>query len=332
MSAFLTDGYGRTIRYLRLSVTDRCDLRCVYCMTDDVVFLPRRELLSFEELDRLSSALIERGVDKIRITGGEPLLRKDILHLFQGLSRHLASGALRELTLTTNGTQLARFARALFAAGVRRINVSLDTLDPARYATITRHGDLATTLDGIDAAQSAGLKIKLNAVAVRGVTEHEIDRLIAFAHGRGMDITLIETMPLGHLDVDRADQYLPLDELRSRIAEHWTLEDIDDRTGGPARYVRVGETGGRIGFITPMSHSFCETCNRIRVSATGRLYTCLGEHGGADLRAALRGSEGDDKLNAAIDHAISRKPKGHDFEIRRHSGPALERPMSVLGG
>lgn len=332
MSASLTDGYGRTIRYLRLSVTDRCDLRCVYCMTDDVVFLPRRDLLSFEELDRLSSALIERGVDKIRVTGGEPLLRKDILQLFQGLSRHLKSGALRELTLTTNGTQLARFAPALAASGVRRINVSLDTLDPVRYAAITRHGDLAKTLTGIEAALSAGLKVKLNAVALRGVTEFEIDDLIAFAHARGMDVTLIETMPLGHLDVDRADQYLPLDELRRLIAERWTLSDVEDRTGGPARYVRVGETGGRIGFITPMSHAFCETCNRIRVSATGKLYTCLGEHGGTDLRAALRGSEGNDNLNTAIDRAISRKPKGHDFEIRRHSEPALERPMSVLGG
>ena len=332
MSAFLADGYGRTIRYLRLSVTDRCDLRCVYCMTDDVVFLPRRELLSFEELDRLSSALIGRGIDKIRITGGEPLLRKDILQLFQSLSRHLASGALRELTLTTNGTQLARFAPALAAVGVRRINVSLDTLDPSRYAAITRHGDLARTLAGIEAAQTAGLKIKLNAVALRGVTEYEIDGLIAFAHGKGMDLTLIETMPLGILDVDRADQYLPLDDLRRRIAERWTLVDVDDRTGGPARYVRVGETGGRIGFITPMSHNFCESCNRIRVSATGKLYTCLGERGGADLRAALRGSESDDDLNIAIDRAILRKPKGHDFEIRRHGAPALERPMSVLGG
>jgi len=332
MSAFLTDGYGRTIRYLRLSVTDRCDLRCVYCMTDDVVFLPRHEVLSFEELDRLSSALIGRGVDKIRITGGEPLLRKDILRLFRSLSRHLASGALRELTLTTNGAHLARFASDLAAAGVRRVNVSLDTLDPARYAAITRHGDLARTLAGIAAARAAGLKVKLNAVALRGVTEHEIDGLIAFAHGRGMDLTLIETMPLGHLDVDRADQYLPLDDLRRRMAGRWTLVDVDDRTGGPARYVRVGETGGLIGFITPMSHNFCESCNRIRVSATGRLYTCLGERGGTDLRTALRGSESDDTLNAAIDRAILRKPKGHDFEIRRHGEPALERPMSVLGG
>ncbi|MBS1182174.1 MAG: molybdenum cofactor biosynthesis protein [Proteobacteria bacterium] len=332
MSASLTDGHGRTIRYLRLSVTDRCDLRCVYCMTDDTVFLPRHELLSFEELDRLSSAFVARGVDKIRITGGEPLLRKDILNLFRSLSRHVASGALRELTLTTNGSQLARFAPALVASGVRRINVSLDTLDPLRYAALTRHGDLAKTLAGISAAQAAGLKIKLNAVAMRGVTEHEIDDLIAFAHGRGMDLTLIETMPLGHLDVDRADQYLPLDELRRLIAQRWTLVDVDDRTGGPARYVRVGETGGRIGFIMPMSHSFCESCNRIRVSATGQLYTCLGEHGGTDLRQALRSSESDDSLDEAIDRAILRKPRGHDFEIRRHSEPALERPMSVLGG
>lgn len=332
MSAFLTDGHGRTIRYLRLSVTDRCDLRCVYCMTDDVVFLPRRELLSLEELDRLASALIRRGVDKIRITGGEPLLRKDILQLFQNLSRHVCSGALRELTLTTNGTQLVRFAPMLAAAGVRRINVSLDTLDPARYAAITRHGSLAQTLAGIEAARVAGLKVKLNAVALRGVTESEIDGLIAFAHGRGMDLTLIETMPLGRLDTDRADQYLPLDELRSRMSGRWTLVDVDDRTGGPARYMRVGETGGRIGFITPMSHNFCETCNRIRVSATGRLFTCLGEYGGTDLRAALRGSESDDTLNVAIDRAILRKPRGHDFEIRRHGEPALERPMSVLGG
>jgi len=332
MTASLTDGYGRTIRYLRLSVTDRCDLRCVYCMTDEVTFLPRRELLSFEELDRLCSALVARGIDKIRITGGEPLLRKGILTLFESLSRHLLAGKLGELTLTTNGTQLVRFAPALAAAGVRRINVSLDTLDPARYAALTRHGDLAKTLAGIDAAQAAGLSVKLNAVALRGITEHEIDGLIAFAHGRGMDVTLIETMPLGHLDVDRADQYLPLDELRQRIAEHWTLTDIDDRTGGPAHYVRVGETGRRIGFITPMSHSFCESCNRIRVSATGQLFTCLGAQRGTDLRAALREAEGDDRLNAALDHALRNKPRGHDFEIRREAAPALERPMSVLGG
>jgi cyclic pyranopterin phosphate synthase len=332
MTASLTDGFDRPIRYLRLSVTDRCNLRCGYCMTDDVTFVARKDLLSFEELDRLSSAFVARGVDKIRITGGEPLVRKDVLSLFRRLSRHIAGGALRELTLTTNGTRLARFAEDLAAAGVRRVNVSLDTLDPTRYAGITRHGALSDALDGIATAEAAGLKVKLNAVALKGVIEQEVDRLIAFAHGRGMDLTLIETMPLGRLGIERADQYLPLDELRRHIERRWTLVDTADRTGGPARYVRVAETGGRIGFITPMSHSFCDSCNRVRVSATGLLYTCLGQERGTDLRAALRGSADDDGLNAAIDRAISRKPRGHDFRIVRDLGPALERPMSVLGG
>lgn len=332
MTACLIDGYGRNLRYLRLSVTDRCNLRCAYCMTDDVVFVPRRELLSFEELDRLATAFVNRGIDKIRITGGEPLVRKDILKLFRSLSRHLDSGALRELTLTTNGTRLAHYAKDLAACGVKRVNVSLDTLDAVRYASITEYGKLATTLEGIAAAQDAGLKVKLNAVALHGLTEKEIDRLISFAHGQDMDLTLIETMPLGSAEIDRVGQYLPLDVLRAQLAQRWTLVDVTERTGGPARYVRIAETGGLLGFITPMSHSFCESCNRIRVSATGQLYTCLGQAQGTDLRAVLRSTTGDEELSAVINQAIRRKPKGHDFHIQPDTGPALERPMSALGG
>ncbi|MEW6644916.1 MAG: GTP 3',8-cyclase MoaA [Pseudomonadota bacterium] len=332
MACSLIDLFGRHVTYLRLSVTDRCDLRCVYCMAEQMTFVPRRELLTLEELDRLASAFIARGVRKLRITGGEPLVRKDILELFSSLSRHLRSGALAELTLTTNGTLLAPYAEALAQAGVRRVNVSLDTLDAQRFRAITRRGTLAVVMDALRAAEQAGLKVKLNAVALKGSTEHEIHDLIAFAHGRGMDLTLIETMPLGEIGADRMDQYLSLVDLRRLIETRWTLADTPERTGGPARYVRVAETGGRIGFITPMSHNFCESCNRVRVSATGVLYTCLGQEQCVDLRAAIRGSEGDDRLHAAIDAAIRAKPAGHDFRIDRDGAPALARHMSALGG
>lgn len=328
----LMDSFGRGISYLRLSVTDRCDLRCIYCMSEDMTFLPRNELLTLEELDRLASAFIARGVSKIRLTGGEPLVRKGVLDLVASLSRHLPTGRLRELTLTTNASLLARHADALARAGVRRINVSLDTLDAARFRAITRRGTLGVVMEGLLAAQAAGLKVKLNAVALKGSTEAEIHDLIAFAHGRGMDLTLIETMPLGDVGEDRTEHYLPLSDLRRIIEQRWTLTDTSERTGGPARYARVGETGGRIGFITPLTHSFCETCNRVRVSAKGVLYTCLGQEAQVDLRAPLRASEGDDALHAALEAGIRGKPRGHDFEIARNGAPATARHMSALGG
>ncbi|MCB8836318.1 GTP 3',8-cyclase MoaA [Aurantimonas sp. VKM B-3413] len=328
----LVDLFGRRISYLRLSVTDRCDLRCVYCMAEQMTFLPRKELLTIEELDRLASAFVARGVTRIRITGGEPLVRRGVIDLFASLSRHLSAGALKELTLTTNGTQLARHADDLARLGVRRVNVSLDTLDPERYRALTRRGTLGPVMEGLQAALDAGLKVKLNAVALKGSTEDEIDDLIAFAHGHGMDLTLIETMPLGDTGEDRTDRYLPLTELRRRIEARWSLTDTSERTGGPARYARVAETGGRIGFITPMTHTFCETCNRVRVGATGVLYTCLGQEERMDLRAPLRGSEADVALHAAIDAAIRAKPSGHDFHIDRGGRPALARHMSALGG
>jgi len=332
MACSLIDSLGRRISYLRLSVTDRCDLRCVYCMAEQMTFVPRRELLTLEELDRLASAFIARGVSKIRITGGEPLVRKGVMTLLQGLSRHLASGALKEITLTTNGTLLAEHAEALARAGVRRVNVSLDTLDAARFRSITRRGTLGVVMDGLRAAREAGLHVKLNTVALKGITESEIHDLIVFAHRQAMDLTLIETMPLGDIGENRTNQYLPLTELRRLIETRWTLTDTPERTGGPARYARIRETGGRIGFITPMSHTFCESCNRVRVSATGMLYTCLGQEDRADLREALRGSEADDALHAAIDKAIQAKPRGHDFQIDRGGRPALARHMSTLGG
>jgi cyclic pyranopterin phosphate synthase len=328
----LTDRFGRTIRYLRLSVTDRCDLRCVYCMAEDMQFVPKRDLLTLEELDRLASAFVAKGVSKIRITGGEPLVRKDILALFRSLSRHLTVGVLRELTLTTNGTQLANHAEALASAGVKRVNVSLDTLDAERFRLLTRRGQLGAVMDGLRAAREAGLRIKLNTVALKGVTETEIFDLIEFAHGHGMDLTLIETMPLGDVGVDRTDQYLPLTELRRIIERRLTLVDTSEHSGGPARYTRVAETDGRLGFITPMTHNFCDTCNRVRVSATGVLYTCLGQEERTDLRSALRGSESDDLLNTAIARAIELKPKGHDFSIGPDQRPTLGRHMSALGG
>ncbi len=329
----MVDPFGRAVTYLRVSVTDRCDFRCVYCMAEDMTFLPRRDLLTLEELDRLSTAFVEKGVRRIRITGGEPLVRKNIMHFFRQLSRHLASGALDEVTVTTNGSQLSRFAGELADAGVRRINVSLDTLREDRFRSITRWGDFGKVMDGLDAAQKAGLAIKINAVAVKDFNEDEFDEMIRFAHGRGMDLTMIETMPMGEVGDERHDQYLPLSAVRADLSSRWTLVDSDYRTGGPARYVRIAETGGRLGFITPMSHNFCESCNRVRVTCTGMLYMCLGQDDAADLRAPLRASEGNELIGAAIDEAIGRKPKGHDFVIeRQETRGTVARHMSVTGG
>jgi len=332
-SAPLIDPFARAITYLRVSVTDRCDFRCVYCMSEHMSFLPKADLLTLEELDRLCSAFVLKGVRKLRLTGGEPLVRRGIMTLFSSLSRHLNSGALDELTLTTNGSQLAKYAAELKACGIKRINVSLDTLDPDKFRAITRWGDLDKVLTGIDAAQAAGLKIKINAVALKGVNEDELAGLVTWAHGRGMDITIIEVMPLGDIGEDRLAQYLPLSIVRARLSEYFTFEDIDYNTGGPARYVRVNETGGRLGFITPMTHNFCESCNRVRITCTGTLYMCLGQEDAADLRSPLRASESNEPIYKAIDEAITRKPKGHDFVIdRRHKRPALSRHMSVTGG
>jgi cyclic pyranopterin phosphate synthase len=329
----LVDPFARAITYLRVSVTDRCDFRCVYCMSEHMAFLPKADLLTLEELDRLCSVFIGKGVVKLRLTGGEPLVRRGIMTLFASLSRHLKSGALKDLTLTTNGSQLGKYASELKGYGVERINVSLDTLDPARFRAITRWGELDKVMAGIDAAQAAGLKIKINAVALKDVNENEIAPMIEWAHGRGMDMTVIEVMPLGDIGEERIDQYLPLSVLRARLSERFTLENIDYRTGGPARYVKVKETGGRLGFITPMTHNFCESCNRVRLTCTGTLYMCLGQDDAADLRKPLRASESNEPLAAAIDDAIARKPKGHDFIIdRRHQRPALARHMSVTGG
>jgi cyclic pyranopterin phosphate synthase len=329
----MVDPFGRHVTYLRVSVTDRCDFRCVYCMSEHMTFLPKKDLLTLEELDRVCSAFVARGVRKLRITGGEPLMRKNILWLFRALSRHLGSGALDELTLTTNGSQLPKYAQELKDAGVRRINISLDTLKADRFKAITRWGDFGQVMAGIEAAEKAGLAIKLNAVALKGFNEDEFDDLIAFAHGRGFELTLIETMPLGDIDGDRTDQYLPLSIVRARLMDRFTLEDIPFRTGGPARYVRIKETGGRLGFITPMTHNFCETCNRVRLTCTGTLYMCLGQDDAADLRTPIRTSSDNAALVMAIDEAISRKPKGHDFVIdRRTKKPAVARHMSVTGG
>jgi cyclic pyranopterin phosphate synthase len=329
----LVDPFQRAITYLRVSVTDRCDFRCAYCMSENMTFLPKADVLSLEELDRLCSAFVAKGVSKLRLTGGEPLVRRGIMTLVSALSRHLATGALEELTLTTNGSQLAKYAAELKGLGVERINVSLDTLDADKFRAITRWGDLGKVMAGIDAAQAAGLKVKINAVALKGFNEDEIADMLAWAHGRGMDLTVIEVMPLGDVGETRLDQYLPLSMVRTRLAERYTLEDIDYRTGGPARYVRVKETGGRLGFITPLTHNFCESCNRVRITCTGTLFMCLGQEDAADLRGPLRSSESDNALHAAIDEAIARKPKGHDFVIdRRHQRPALSRHMSVTGG
>jgi cyclic pyranopterin phosphate synthase len=329
----LIDPFQRAITYLRVSVTDRCDFRCVYCMSEHMTFLPKADLLSLEELDRLCSVFIAKGVNKLRLTGGEPLVRRGIMTLVSSLSRHLASGALKELTLTTNGSQLQKYAADLKAAGVRRVNVSLDTLNAEKFRAITRWGELDKVIAGIDAAQAAGLDVKINAVALKGVNEDEIGTLLEWAHGRRMDLTVIEVMPLGDVDESRLDQYLPLSLVRARLAERYRLEDIDYRTGGPARYVRVAETGGRVGFITPLTHNFCESCNRVRITCTGTLYMCLGQNDAADLRLPLRATESNELVHAAIDEAIARKPKGHDFVIdRRHLKPALPRHMSMTGG
>jgi cyclic pyranopterin phosphate synthase len=330
----LVDPFQRAITYLRVSVTDRCDFRCVYCMAENMSFLPKADLLTLEELDRLCTAFVVKGVRKLRLTGGEPLVRRGIMTLISSLSRHLRSGALDELTLTTNGSQLPKYAAELKALGVERINVSLDTLDADKFRAITRWGELDKVIAGIDAAQAAGLRVKINAVVLKGVNEDEFSSsLIEWAHGRGMDLTLIEVMPLGDVGEARLDQYLPLSMVRARLAERYQLEDIDYMTGGPARYVRVKETGGRLGFITPLTHNFCESCNRVRITCTGTLYMCLGQEDAADLRTPLRASEGNDLLYSAIDEAITRKPKGHDFVIdRRHKRPALSRHMSVTGG
>jgi GTP 3',8-cyclase len=329
----MVDPFGRTIRYLRVSVTDRCDLRCFYCMSEDMTFLPKADLLTLEELDRLCSAFIAKGVRKIRLTGGEPLVRRNVMSLVRSLSRHLSSGALDELTLTTNASQLARFAGELRDCGVRRVNVSLDTLDAQKFRAITRWGDLDKVLAGIEAARAAGLAVKINAVALKNMNEEEIPSLMEWAHGKGMALTLIEVMPMGDIGEGRIDQYVPLSLLRARLAKHYTLTDLDDDTGGPARYVRVSETGGKLGFITPMTHNFCESCNRVRITCTGTLHTCLGHEDASDLRKPLRASPEDDLLSAAIDRAIGLKPKGHDFIIdRRHNRPSVSRHMSVTGG
>ncbi len=329
----MIDPFGRAITYLRVSVTDRCDFRCTYCMAEDMTFLPKRDLLTLEELDRLCSVFVDKGVRKLRLTGGEPLVRKNIMFLIRQLSRHLKSGALDELTLTTNGSQLSRFATELADCGVERINVSLDTLDRAKFKEITRWGELGKVMEGIEAAERAGLKIKINAVALKGFNDAELAEMLQWAHGRGMDMTVIETMPMGEIDGDRTDQYLPLSQLRADLEQRFTLTDIPYKTGGPARYVEVRETGGRLGFITPLTHNFCEGCNRVRLTCTGMLYMCLGQDDDADLRAPLRASEGDELVSAAIDEAIGRKPKGHDFVIDRTTKrPAVARHMSVTGG
>jgi cyclic pyranopterin phosphate synthase len=327
----LVDGFGRKVSYLRLSVTDRCDLRCVYCMAEHMVFLPKAELLTLEELDRVASTFVALGARKLRITGGEPLVRKGVMDLIRSLGRHLATGALEELTLTTNGTRLAEFAGELARSGVKRINVSLDTLNPDLFKQLTRGGDVAKVIAGIEAAQAAGLKVKVNAVALAHDNAAELPELIRWAHGRDLAITLIETMPMGEIEADRSDQYLSLATLRRGLESFWTLTDLPLSTGGPARYVRVEETGGRLGFITPLSHNFCETCNRVRLTCTGTLHTCLGQEDATDLRGALRSGASDRDLETIIRDALKTKPKGHDFNIER-TAPAVARHMSTTGG
>lgn len=328
----LVDGFGRAVTYLRVSVTDRCDLRCVYCMAEHMTFLPKAQVLTLEELERLASAFIDLGVRKIRITGGEPLVRKGVMGLFSALSHRLATGDLDELTLTTNGTRLETFAGELAAAGVQRVNVSLDTLDPEVFRRLTRGGDLAQVLRGLEAAKGAGLAVKINAVALRDDNAAELPDLIAWAHGQGFDATLIEAMPMGDIDVDRSDQFLSLRQVRDHLESFWTLTDLDLTTGGPARYVRVAETGGRLGFITPLSHNFCELCNRVRLTCTGTLHTCLGREDASDLRAVLRAGASDTELREAIRAAVDAKPEGHDFRIDRNAPPAVQRHMSTTGG
>ncbi|HQY43899.1 MAG TPA: GTP 3',8-cyclase MoaA [Paracoccaceae bacterium] len=330
----LIDPFARPISYLRVSVTDRCDFRCTYCMAEHMQFLPKKDLLSLEELDRLCSTFIGLGVEKLRITGGEPLVRRDIMTFFRAMSRHLTSGALKELTLTTNGSQLARFAGELADAGVRRVNVSLDTLVPEKFAEITRWGRLDQVQDGIRAATAAGLKVKINAVALKGFNEAELFPLLDWCGAQGHDLTFIEVMPMGEMGEEmRLDQYWPLKDLRARLAERFSLTDLTERTGGPARYVRIEETGQKVGFITPLTHNFCESCNRVRVTCTGELFMCLGQEDKADLRAPLRASPDDAPLTDAIRAAIARKPKGHDFDYSRQKvAGQMSRHMSHTGG
>jgi cyclic pyranopterin phosphate synthase len=329
----LTDPFGRTVTYVRVSVTDRCNLRCTYCMSEQMQFLPKAQLLTLEELDRVCSVFVRRGVRRLRLTGGEPLMRRGIMDLVRSLSRHLDSGDLDELTMTTNGVRLREFSAPLKAAGVRRINVSLDSLDRATFARIARSDCLDQVLDGIAAAQDAGLKVKINTVALKHDNRRDIPRIVGWAHERGMDVTLIETMPLGAVDEDRTDQFVSLTALRQEMETYWTLIDLAERTGGPARYVRIAETGGKLGFITPLTHNFCETCQRVRVTCTGTLFMCLGQEGSVDLREPLRASSDDALLNSAIDRAIAAKPKAHDFLLPvRGATPAVGRHMSVTGG
>jgi len=335
MTAPLIDPFQRAISYLRVSVTDRCDFRCVYCMSENMNFLPKKELLTLEELDRMCSTFVRLGVEKLRITGGEPLVRRDIMTFFRSMTRHLDSGALKELTLTTNGSQLFRFADDLYAAGVRRVNISLDTLDEKKFADITRWGRLPQVLKGIDAAQKAGLRVKINTVALKSFNEDELFTLTEWCQDRDMDITFIEVMPMGDIgNEDRLDQYWKLSDLRARLRERYTLTDLPERTGGPARYVRLEETGQKIGFITPLTHNFCESCNRVRLTCTGELYMCLGQEDMADLRAPLRNHPRDDApLEEAIRRAIALKPKGHDFDYSRQDvAGRMSRHMSHTGG
>lgn len=329
----MIDPFGRHVSYLRVSVTDRCDFRCVYCMAEDMTFLPKKDLLSLEELERLCGAFIRKGVRKLRLTGGEPLVRRGIMSLIRNLGAHIKTGALDELTLTTNGSQLARYADELVEAGVKRINVSVDTLDPAKFREATRWGDLEKVMGGLAAAKKAGLQVKINAVALKHLNANEFDDMIRWCGENAFDLTLIETMPLGEIGEDRVDQYLPLSDVRRDLDKRWTLKDIPYRTGGPARYTEVVETGQKLGFITPLTHNFCESCNRVRLTCTGTLYMCLGQEDAADLMTPLRRSDDDALLEAAIDEAIGRKPKGHDFIIdRRAAKPAVGRHMSVTGG
>ncbi|CUH66959.1 Cyclic pyranopterin monophosphate synthase [Thalassovita gelatinovora] len=335
MTAPLIDPFQRAITYLRVSVTDRCDFRCVYCMSENMTFLPKKDLLTLEELDRMCSSFIRLGVEKLRITGGEPLVRRGIMTFFNAMSRHLDSGALKELTLTTNGSQLEKFAGDLWAAGVRRVNISLDTLDETKFAEITRWGRLPQVLRGIDAAQKVGMRVKLNAVALKGFNDVELFDLVDWCKDRDIDLTFIEVMPMGDIgNEDRLDQYWPLSDLRAQLADRFTLTDLDERSGGPARYVRLEETGQKIGFITPLTHNFCESCNRVRLTCTGEIYTCLGQEGMQDLRPALRDHPGDDApLEQAIRAAIGLKPKGHDFDYSRQDvAGKMSRHMSHTGG
>ena len=329
----IIDPFGRVVNYLRVSVTDRCDFRCVYCMSENMEFLPKKDVLSLEELDRLCSTFIYKGVKKIRLTGGEPLVRRNIMSLIKSLSRHIKSGELEELTVTTNGSQLSKYSEDLVKFGVRRINISLDTLDPEKFKKITRWGDLKKVLQGIECAKASGLKIKINTVAIKNFNDNEFDMILKWAGKNNFDNTFIETMPLGQIDENRVDQYLPLSTVRKQLSKNWTLKDIPFKTGGPARYVEVTETGRKLGFITPMTHNFCESCNRVRLTCTGTLYMCLGQDDAADLRTPLRASESNHLLSKAIDEAIGRKPKGHDFIINRETNtPATSRHMSVTGG